>query len=65
MCWINTEERFVIAGFISESFQLQAQVTLIGLGWRHKSGEGAKSRARRSVGFCSQRGGGASIRLFT
>jgi hypothetical protein len=31
-CWMNTEERFVVAGFISKSFQLQAQVTLMRLG---------------------------------
>jgi hypothetical protein len=31
-CWINTKERFVVAGFISKRFQLQAQITLMSLG---------------------------------
>ena len=55
----------VIAGVIPESIRLHAQLTLASLGRCHKSGECAKSCARRSVCLCSQSGGGASIGLLT
>jgi len=54
-----------IPGFIRLSLQLQAQVTLARLRWRHKQGECAKSCSRRSVCFCRQSSGGVSIRLLT
>ena len=54
----------IIAGLIPQSPQLQAQVTLPVLGC-HKSVEGAKSFARRSVCFCCRGDGGASIGLLT
>ena len=38
-----------LAGLIPQSLQLQAQVTLPSLTWRHKSGQCAKPCARRSV----------------
>jgi len=40
-------------------------VTLESLGWCHKSGQCAKSCARRSLCSCSQSGGGAIIGLLT
>jgi hypothetical protein len=55
----------IISGLIPQSLQLQAQATLASLSWCHKSGQCAKSCARRSVCFCSQSGGGASIGLLT
>jgi len=54
-----------IAGLIPKGFQPQAQVKLANLDLCHKSGECAKSCARRSVCFCSQSVGGASIGLLT
>ena len=54
-----------IPGLIPQRLQLKAQVTLASLGWCHRWGECAKSHARRSVCFCIQSGGGASIRLLT
>jgi len=54
-----------VAGLIPQSRQLQAQVKSVSLGWRQNSWACAKSYARRSVCFCSQVGGGASIRLLT
>ena len=53
-----------IAGVIPRSLQLQALI-LASLGSFHMSGQCAKSCARRSVCFCSQSGGGASIGLLT
>jgi len=52
-------------GIIPRSLQLQAQVKLPSLDWCHKSGQCTNSCARGSVCFCSQRDGGASIRLLT
>jgi hypothetical protein len=54
-----------IAGLIPCGFQLQALVTLASLGWCHISSECMKSCAHRSVCFCSQSGGGTSVRLLT
>jgi hypothetical protein len=54
-----------IAGLIPLSLQLQAQVRVGSLGWCHKSGECAKSCARRSVCFCSQSSAGISTGLLT
>jgi hypothetical protein len=54
-----------IAGLIPQSRQLQAQVKSVSLGWHQNSWACAKSYARISVCFCSQVGGGASIRLLT
>jgi hypothetical protein len=54
-----------IAALTPQSLRLQAQLMLASLGSCHKSGECAKSCARRSVCFCSQNGGGASIGLLT
>ena len=54
-----------IAALIPQSPQLQAQVRSESLRWCHKSGECAKSCARRSVCLWSQGGGGASIGLLT
>ena len=54
-----------ILRLIPRSLQLQAHVNLASLGWRHKWGKCAKSYARRSVCFCSQSGGDASIGLIT
>jgi hypothetical protein len=50
---------------IPKSLQHHAQAMLVSLGCCHKSGECAKSCARRSVCFCGQSGGGASIGLLT
>jgi len=63
--WDSTPEvrrnslKLSVAGLIPQS--LQAQLTLASLGWRHKSGEWAKLRARRLVSFHNQSHGGASI----
>ena len=54
-----------IAGPIPYGLQLQALVTLASLGSCHKSNECTNSCAHRSVCFCSQSGGGASVRLLT
>lgn len=52
-----------MAGLIPQSVEPQAQVTLATLCVCHKSGECANLYARRSVCFCPQIAGGASIRL--
>jgi len=44
-----------IRGLIPQSLQLQALVRLASLGWCCKSGECAKTCARRSVCFCNDR----------
>jgi len=54
-----------MAGLISQSLLPKTQATSANLAWCHKSGECAKSCARRSVCFCTQSGGGASIGLRT
>jgi len=54
-----------IAGLIPQSLHLQTQVTLASQSWCHKPGQCAKSCARRSVCFHSQKGRGASIHLFS
>jgi len=53
------------AGVIPQSLQLQAQLMFSTVFWRQNSGECAKSCGRRSVSFCSQNGGDASIGLLT
>jgi len=55
----------VIAGVIPQSLQPQTQVTLASLALCPELGVCAKSCARRSVCFCSQSDGGASIGLLT
>jgi hypothetical protein len=62
---LNKTLKRCIPGLIPQSLQLQPQVTLASLGWGHRWGECAQSHARRSVCFCNQSGGGASIRLLT
>jgi len=54
-----------VAELIPRVLQLQLQVTLVSRDWCHNSGQCAKSCARRSVCFCSQSGGGATIGLLT
>ena len=54
-----------ITGLIPQSLQVQALVRLASLGWCCKSGECAKSCARRSVCFCNDSAGGGSIGLLT
>jgi hypothetical protein len=51
----------LIAGLISQSVQLKAWLTFATLVRYNKSAVCAKSCARRSVCFCGQSGGGASI----
>ena len=45
-----------IAGLIPQSLQLEVQVTLTSLGWRHRMRRSAKSYARRSACFRNQSG---------
>jgi len=52
-----------IAGLISQSLQLPAQVTLASLGSCHKRGSRAKSCSCRSVCSCGDSGGGVSIHV--
>jgi len=54
-----------IERLISQSFRLQAHLTLASLGWRHNLGECAKTYARWWACFCTQNFGGASILLLT
>jgi len=49
------------AGVISQSPQLQAQITLVILDWCKKSSECGKSCACRSICFCSQSDGVAYV----
>lgn len=52
-----------VTRLIAKRLQFQAHITSANVGWRHKSGKCAKSCARRSVWWCSQRRGGAGIGL--
>jgi len=54
-----------MAVLIPQSLLPKTQATSASLVWCHKSGEDAKSFARRSACFCSQSGGGASVGLLT
>jgi hypothetical protein len=49
----------------STKSQLQAQVALASLGWCHESGVCVKACVHKSVCFCSQSSGSASIFLPT
>jgi len=53
--------QFGVTIVIPQSLQFQAQVNLASLRLCHNSWQCVKFCARRSVFFCSQNGGGASI----
>ena len=67
---VNGEGKFnrqqkAIERLIPQILPLREQITSASLVWCHKSTECAKSCVRRSKCFCTQSGGGASIRLIT
>lgn len=56
-----------MAGLITKSLQLQAQVTLVSLGVTRLGGGrggGGSARSRVCVSFCIEMGGGASVCQF-